>query len=108
MPLLDYRWLPRDLEVEVFGYAELGGAPIARETVVGSVARWGGSPVPGLHQHSARLSREFVRDRSGTWRMGIASPGHGRLLLDGQLLVEHDAHGDDTRFSRGPRNRPQR
>ena len=67
-----------------------------------SVARWGGQPAPGLDQYSARLSGEFVPDRSGKWQFGLASPGDARLLLDGHVLVERDdATAAESLFSRG-------
>jgi beta-glucosidase len=101
-PLLDYRWLPNRLEAEVFDNSELRGAPVARETLMRSLARWGGSPVSGSSEYSASVSGAFVPDRSGVWLFGLASPGHARLLLDGQVLIEQDDSGSvETLFSRG-------
>jgi beta-glucosidase len=101
-PLLDYRWLPNNLDAEVFSNARFEGQPVVREKLMRSLARWGGSPLPGVSEYSARISGEFVPDRSGSWLFGLASPGHARLLLDGQVLVDKDDSGSvETLFSRG-------
>jgi beta-glucosidase len=73
----------------VFASTEPSGAPLLRETLSRSIARWGGSPAPGVAagHFSARASGEFVPDRSGTWELGLASAGQARLFLDDRLLV---------------------
>jgi beta-glucosidase len=94
-PALDYRWLRTGpggepgMQVEVFASAEPNGSPAAREVLSRSIARWGGSPAPGVPpgHFSARATGEFVPDRSGTWEFGLASAGQARLFLDDRLLV---------------------
>ncbi len=94
-PPLDYRWVSTGpggepgLQVEVFGSPELSGSPVVRETLSRSIARWGGSPAPGVAagHFSARASGEFVPDRSGLWELGVASAGQARLFLDDRLLA---------------------
>src|SRR5579864_6620026 len=90
-PLLDYRWLPNNLAVDVFGSDDLTGEPILRETIMRSLARWGGAPAPGMPStgYSARVSGQFVPDRSGVWEFGLSSAGAARLLLDGQPLIDN-------------------
>jgi len=97
-PLIDYRWLgvllgssEPALRAEVFASPDLSGPPVVTEMLARSLARWGGSPAPGVAagSFSARVSGEFVADRSGTWEFGLASAGQARLSLDGQLLVEN-------------------
>jgi beta-glucosidase len=63
---------------------------VLRETLARSVARWGGSPVPGVPagHFSARISGEFVPDLSGTWELSLSSAGDARLLLDERVLAE--------------------
>jgi beta-glucosidase len=103
-PLLDSRWLPNNVQVELFDNTELSGSPVARETIMRSLARWGGAPAPGIavDRYSARLTGDFVADRSGTWQFGLASPGHARLRLDGELLLDCPESSEvDTRFNRG-------
>ena len=94
-PTLDYRWARTGpggepgLQVEVFASLEPSGTPVLRETLSRSIARWGGSPAPGVTpgHFSARATGEFVPDRSGTWELGLASAGQARLFLDDRLLV---------------------
>jgi beta-glucosidase len=103
-PLLDYRCLPNFMQVDVFDNPELAGPPVLTETVVRSMARWGGPPLPHLKAYSARMTGHFVPDRSGIWQFGLASPGQARLLLDEQVLLEQDDSGStETLFSRGTR-----
>jgi beta-glucosidase len=77
------------MQVEVFASTEPSGTPVLRETLSRSIARWGGSPAPGVAPgyFSARAIGEFVPDRSGTWELGLASAGQARLFLDDRLLV---------------------
>jgi beta-glucosidase len=101
-PLLDYRWLPNQLDVELFANADLAGEPVARERLMRSLARWGGSPIAGSSEYSARVSGDFVPDRTGAWLFGMASHGRARLLLDGRAILEKDDSGSvETLFSRG-------
>jgi beta-glucosidase len=101
-PLLDYRWLPNQLEAEVFANAQFEGQPVAREKLMRSLARWGGSPNAGSAEYSARISGDFVPDRSGSWLFGLTSPGHARLRLDGQVLIDQDdSSSAESLFSRG-------
>jgi beta-glucosidase len=101
-PLLDSRNLPGNLTVDVFDNLELLGDPVLSEPLMRSLARWGGSPVPGLSTYSARVTAEFVPDRAGVWEFGLASPGQARLLLDGTVLLEQDeSNSQETLFSRG-------
>jgi beta-glucosidase len=101
-PLLDYRWLPDQLDVELYANADLAGEPVAREKLMRSLARWGGSPIAGSAEYSARVSGEFVPDRSGSWLFGLSSPGHARLLLDGQVITDQDdSLSMESLFSRG-------
>ena len=105
-PLLDYRWLPNNLQVEAFANTDLTGEPAVREQLVRSLARWGGPPIPGATAYSARVSGDFVPDRSGRWQFGLSSPGVASLHLDGTLLIEVDGSvslGAETPFSRGTR-----
>ena len=90
-PLLDYRWLPNNLAVEVFASDDLNGEPALRETVMRSLARWGGTPAPGVDpsRYSARVTGEFIPDRTAPWQFGLASAGAARLLLDGQVLIDN-------------------
>jgi beta-glucosidase len=108
-PALDYRWLApladgqRGLRAEVFASLDLTGEPLAVETLSRGNARWAGSPAPGIPpgQFSARLLGQFVPDRSGSWEFGLASAGHARLFIDGQLVAEN--HDADPLFRRGRR-----
>jgi beta-glucosidase len=94
-PPLDYRWVRTGpggepgIQVEVFASPAPSGPAVLRETLSRSIARWGGSPAPGVAagQFSARAMGEFVPDRSGTWEFGLASAGQARLFLDDRLLV---------------------
>jgi beta-glucosidase len=94
-PPLDYRWVRTGrggepgILVEVFASLEPSGTPVLRETLSRSIARWGGSPAPGVAagHFSARAIGEFVPDRSGSWELGLASAGQARLFLDDRLLV---------------------
>jgi beta-glucosidase len=97
-PPIDYRWLgvapgssEPGLQADVFASLDLSGPPVVSERLARSLARWGGSPAPGVAagHFSARLTGEFVADRSGTWEFGLSSAGRARLFLDGRLLVEH-------------------
>jgi len=101
-PLLDNRCLPNVMQVDVFDNPDLADPPVLSETVVRSMARWGGAPLAGVNAYSARMYGEFVPDRTATWRFGLASPGRARLLLDGRVLLEQDDSGStETLFSRG-------
>lgn len=102
-PVLDYRWLRTGpggdpgMHVDVFASPEPTGAPVTHEVQSRSIARWGGSPAPGIPagHFSARATGEFVPDRSGVWEFGLASAGQARLFLDDRLLVvssEQDVH----------------
>ncbi|HTD79348.1 MAG TPA: glycoside hydrolase family 3 N-terminal domain-containing protein, partial [Chloroflexota bacterium] len=94
-PTLDYRWVRTGpggepgIQVEVFASPEPGGTPVLRETLSRSIARWGGSPAPGVPagHFSARAIGEFVPDRSGTWELGISSAGEAHLFLEDRLLA---------------------
>jgi beta-glucosidase len=101
-PLLDYRWLPTNMQVDVFANTNFAGSPVSHETVMRSIVRWGGSPA-GVSggQYSARLGGDFVPDRSGPWQFGLASPGQSRLLLDDQVIVEKPETRVDPEFNRG-------
>lgn len=98
-PPLDYRWVRTGpggepgIQVDVFTSTEPSGTPVLRETLSRSIARWGGSPAPGVAagHFSARAIGEFVPDRPGTWELGLASAGQARLFLDDRLLVVSSA-----------------
>jgi beta-glucosidase len=64
---------------------------VVEERTARSIARWGGSPAPGVPagHFSARLTAEFLPDRSGPWEFGLSSAGQARLYLDGNFLVEN-------------------
>jgi len=104
-PALDARWLrtaPRGepgMQVEVFATPAPHGSPVTREVLSRSVARWGGSPAPGVPpgRFSVRATGEFVPDRSGTWEFGLASAGQARLFLDDRPLVVSAAPDVDYR-----------
>lgn len=103
-PLLDYRWLPNHLAVEVFASNDLSGEPRVREVLMRSLARWSGSPGEGVPPtgYSARLTGEFVPDRSGRWEFGLASAGISRLLLDGEILIDNSGPNEpDVLFRQG-------
>ncbi|MDQ3809761.1 MAG: glycoside hydrolase family 3 C-terminal domain-containing protein [Chloroflexota bacterium] len=94
-PTLDYRWVRAGpdgepgLQVEVFASPEPSGTPAHREILSRSIARWGGSPAPGVPagHFSARVTGEFLPDRSGTWELGISSAGQAGLVLNDRPLV---------------------
>jgi beta-glucosidase len=77
------------MQVDVFASPERSGSPVLRETLSRSLARWGGSPAPGVAagHFSARATGEFVPDRSGTWELGLASAGQAHLFLDEKLVL---------------------
>jgi beta-glucosidase len=87
-PLLDYRWLPDGLHLQ------LAGAP--PETITRSTVR-----VP-RGDGGGQVAGEFVPDRSGAWQFGLASAGPSRLLLDDQILIDNSgATRPDTFFRQG-------
>ncbi len=109
LPLLDSHLLrPRAkgvaLEATYFDNPDFRGEPIAREAFAQSRFLWDSAPARGiLHGHfSARITATVVPDVTDTWRLGIASAGQSRLLLDGRLVLDNFAPvPGDTFFGRG-------
>ncbi len=80
------------LEVTYYDNQDFAGEPVAREAFAQGRIRWDRLP-PGLsaREFSVRITATLVPDASGVWRVGVASAGQARVLIDDSLVVENAA-----------------
>ncbi|WP_284387129.1 beta-glucosidase [Devosia yakushimensis] len=79
------------LKIDYFANRTLSGEAVHSETMEAAEAFWldmvGGGKVRA-DQFSARLTAQYVPERSGTYRVGIASAGLSRVYVDGKLVAD--------------------
>lgn len=89
----NHRWEPMlsgDYTVEFFRGRTLNGAPAHQEKMSDLLAFWfppfaGGQVDP--MDFSARITGQFTPSDSGIHRVGVASAGYARVLVDGKLVA---------------------
>lgn len=91
VPTIDARLLADGLRIEYFANLS-GDGEVAGTDVLGTgnfVTL--GAPVRGVEVDgfSLRATGTIRPDVSGTWQLGIANTGKGRVLLDGEVLVDN-------------------
>ena len=80
----------KNLAVSYFNTPDLSGAVVATGQATGECV-WMGLPHAGVDPavFSASLKGSFTPDVSGPHRLGLASAGRSRLLLDGREVIEN-------------------
>lgn len=89
----NHRWEPLlsgGFTVEFFKGRALTGAPVASDQIQDLLTFWfppfaGGAVDPS--DFSARITGTFTPETSGLHRVGVASAGYARVLVDGQVIA---------------------
>jgi beta-glucosidase len=84
-------------EVAFFDGLDLEGDPVAHASVPRAHHRWIGNVPVDADRFSARLTTRFTPDEDGEWTFGLVAAGRGRLLVDGELVIDNW-----TEFERSP------
>jgi len=95
-PAIDPRWIsvPGSTEpgamLEYFANRQLEGEPTHRMTAATTRMSWLGDPWDGVPagNFSARLSATFRAPTDGDWTLTLVSGGQGRLLWDGEHVLD--------------------
>jgi beta-glucosidase len=90
-PPLDPRWTTDGaFTLEYFAGRELAGEPLHTATTRSARLNWLGTPWPGVPatDYSVRLSTTFRAPEDGTWTFSLVAGGQGRLLLDGEVVLD--------------------
>ncbi len=75
---------------ELFTTADLSGEPFRVQRAPEAALSFFGASIPNLGRgsFSARWTTQFTPDQSGTWELSMAAAGAGRVLIDGEVVLE--------------------
>ncbi len=98
--------LETEFTIDYFANDRLEGAPVHRAAMDEAQAFWFGTIAEGKvdpKRFSARLTGQFVPEKSGVHRAGIFSAGLSRLLVNGKLVADAwtNWHKGRTYFEEG-------
>ena len=126
LPPLDHRWMTPSgttagtaagdhadgMTIEYFEGRSLDGAPVATAHTRIPRLTWLGDPVDGLTggDFSGRISGTFTSPITGEFEFSMIVGGHGRLLIDGELVIDgwETFVPGDTFFELGSQERRHR
>jgi beta-glucosidase len=75
------------------------GTELFTEDRRSSALVWLGGNAPVTTAASVELTTRFTPTESGPVRVGFAAVGHGKVLVDGALIVDEDVQGDADDFA---------
>ena len=75
------------------------GTELFTEDRRSSALVWLGGNAPVTTAASVELTTRFTPTESGPVRVGFAAVGHGKVLVDGALMVDEDVQGDADDFA---------
>lgn len=81
---------PAGIAIQYFAGTDLRGAPIARQQHTSGRLVWLGDPLPGVRagEFSVRMRAEYTATTAGDHELALVVGGRGRLLCDGDEVLE--------------------
>jgi beta-glucosidase len=100
LPPMPAALLDGGIAVELFAGADQAVGPAVTTTLHSGTYIAFGEPVPGVNAStlSARATATFTPDVSGSWQIGMASVGAGRLYFDDELIADNSDLEPGDRF----------
>ena len=77
-------------------FLDADGTELSAEDRLSSALVWFGGDAPIGRSATVELTTRFTPAESGPVRLGFAAVGHGRVYLDGKLIVDEDVRSEHT------------
>src|SRR5205807_9159924 len=77
-------------------FLDSGGTELFAEDRRSSLLVWFGGEAPITRSATVELATRFTPAESGPVRVGFATVAHGKVYLDGKLIVDENVESEDT------------